>query len=190
MDGRMIDSVRSFGSCAPPHVRLRLGANWGRSQSVVEGDYIGAAAGSDQGYISADTCRPMRFAQLQPREEDAPATRDFGAAPRPPQAGRIDVIAREITTFGTLKPAGAGSGADAEGAAASASTKKDIFGLGTAFDAAAATAAVAAGACSGMVSDGDKTAPEVYATFSFRARQRRAAGCSSTQRSSQSRRVL
>ena len=169
VDGRMIDSVRSFGSRAPPHVRLRLGANWGRSQAVVEGDYyIGAAAGSDQGYISADTCRPMRFAQLQPREEGAPATRDFGAAPRPPQAGRIDVIAREITTFGNLKPAGAGSGADAEGAAASAATKKDIFGLGTAFDAAAATAAVAAGACSGMVSDGDKTAPEVYATFSFR----------------------
>ena len=162
VDGRLIDSVRSFGTRAPQHVRLMVGKeDWGKSRALVEGDYIGA---SGSGNISADACRPMRFAQLQQAEEGGSPAVDFGAAPRPSQTGRIDIIAREITRFGTLVWGGGGDDADGEDARAAGATKKDIFGLATAFEAAASTGVEG----SGMVSSGDDSAPEVFATFSFR----------------------
>ena len=125
----------------------------------IEGDYVGATTAS----IATNSVRPMRFAQLRQVEEGGPATRDFGAAS---QAGRIDVVARVIESLGDKKLMAAAPGsARGEDAQATGATKKDIFGLGTSYGDAIATAANSS-------EYGAMRTPRVsrdcFATFSFR----------------------
>ena len=135
VDGRKIDSLSLFGQHA---ARDEQTGPYGPDERYmwtarIEGDYVGATTAS----IATNAVRPMRFAQLRQVEEGGPATRDFGAAS---QAGRIDVVARVIESLGDKKLMAAAPGsARGEDAQATGATKKDIFGLGTAYGDAIAT---------------------------------------------------
>ena len=137
VDGRKIDSLSLFGEHA---ARDEQTGAYGPDERYmwtarIEGDYVGATTAS----IATNAVRPMRFAQLRQVEEGGPATRDFGAAS---QAGRIDVVARVIENLGDKKLMAAAPGsARGEDAQATGATKKDIFGLGTSYGDAIATAA-------------------------------------------------
>ena len=161
VDGRKIDSLSLFGEHA---VRDEQTGPYGPGERYmwtarIEGDYVGATTAS----IATNAVRPMRFAQLRQVEEGGPATRDFGAAS---QAGRIDVVARVIENLGDKKLMAAAPGsARGEDATATGATKKDIFGLGTSYGDAIATAANSS-------EYGAMRTPRVsrdcFATFSFR----------------------
>ena len=161
VDGRKIDSLSLFGEHA---ARDEQTGAYGPDERYmwtarIEGDYVGATTAS----IATNAVRPMRFAQLRQVEEGGPATRDFGAAS---QAGRIDVVARVIEDLGDKKLMAAAPGsARGEDAQATGATKKDIFGLGTSYGDAIATAANSS-------EYGAMRTPRVsrdcFATFSFR----------------------
>ena len=161
VDGRKIDSLSLFGEHA---ARDEQTGPYGPGERYmwtarIEGDYVGATTAS----IATNAVRPMRFAQLRQVEEGGPATRDFGAAS---QAGRIDVVARVIENLGDKKLMAAAPGsARGEDAQATGATKKDIFGLGTSYGDAIATAANSS-------EYGAMRTPRVsrdcFATFSFR----------------------
>ena len=161
VDGKKIDSLSLFGEHA---ARDEQTGAYGPDERYmwtarIEGDYVGATTAS----IATNAVRPMRFAQLRQVEEGGPATRDFGAAS---QAGRIDVVARVIEDLGDKKLMAAAPGsARGEDAQATGATKKDIFGLGTSYGDAIATAANSS-------EYGAMRTPRVsrdcFATFSFR----------------------
>ena len=161
VDGKKIDSLSLFGEHA---ARDEQTGAYGPDERYmwtarIEGDYVGATTAS----IATNAVRPMRFAQLRQVEEGGPATRDFGAAS---QAGRIDVVARVIEDLGDKKLMAAAPGsARGEDAQATGATKKDIFGLGTSYGDAIATAANSSeyGAMRTP-----RVSQEVFAAFSFR----------------------
>ena len=162
VDGKKIDSLSLFGQHA---ARDEQTGPYGPDERYmwtarIEGDYVGATTAS----IATNAVRPMRFAQLRQVEEGGPATRDFGA-PATSQAGRIDVVARVIENLGDKKLMAAASGsARGEDAQATGATKKDIFGLGTAYGDAIATGG---GSEYGAMRT-PRVSRDVFAAFSFR----------------------
>ena len=77
----------------------------------------------------------MKFAPLAPRDPDAPAVVDLGAPLPETQQGRIDVVVYRVTEVREKQGRPISSRAMPSSAEAVTTGKKNVFGLGAAFDA-------------------------------------------------------
>ena len=76
----------------------------------------------------------MKFAPLAPRDPDAPAVVDLGAPLPETQQGRIDVVVYRVNEIREKDGSRISSGAMPSSAEAVTTGKKNVFGLGAAFD--------------------------------------------------------
>jgi hypothetical protein len=102
----------------------------------------------------------MRFAPIAARDPDAPAVVDFGAALPQSQQGRIDVVVyRQIAPARQKQATISRHAGSMTTVAAASGDKKNVFGMGTAFDAPQRNTARI------VVTEKD---PTPIATYSFR----------------------